>query len=332
MKRVLAILLVMAMGLLTACQSAPASQTTPSPSSAAVTPSAQPSDSTAEVNWLEPSDGLRVMTVGTGNPNFDVNHGGGSTLVQYHDSYFLVDCGAMAAYTLAQNGLPITKIENLFFTHQHNDHNADFWTIFVGGWGSPTGRRSLTMAGPGVQELYDMTVDFYRTDLEYRSSGVGFAPDGILSNVEIMDFTEDSYTFEVDGVTISAIPVPHTIDTYAYRFEADGQSVVISGDMTYLEEFGDFAKDADIVVMDGMLTSDFSDLPEEAREGMKMSLQKSHITSEEIGELMAVAQPGKLVLTHLGGSVDIDAVAQQYADQGFDGETILAYDGMMVEP
>ena len=121
-------------------ETAPAPQeTTP-----VVTPEA------AAVNLLEPSEGFRVMTVGTGNPNFDVEHGGNSTLVQYQDAYFLVDCGAMAAYTLTRNGMPITKIENMLFTHQHNDHNADFWTLFVGGWGSPTGRRELNLIGPGV--------------------------------------------------------------------------------------------------------------------------------------------------------------------------------------
>lgn len=331
MKKTLIALMSVGLLSLTACQPATAAPADATPAaSAAESQENQSGVTPAGVDWSAPAEGFRVMTVGTGNPNFDVEHGGGSTLVQYKDAYFLVDCGALAAYTLTQNGIPITSINNMLFTHQHNDHNADFWTIFVGGWGSPVGRRELDLIGPGVQELYDTTTQFYRTDLEYRSSGVGFSPDGILSNVNISNLTEDSFSTQLDGVTITAIPVPHTIDAYAYRFEADGQSVVITGDTRYSEELTDFAKDADVLVIDAMLTSDFSDLPEEAREGMKKSLQQSHITSEQIGQTAADAQPGKLVLTHQGGHVDVDAVSKQYAEQGFQGETILAYDGMPI--
>lgn len=328
---VLGLCLTLAAGVLTGCQKEqkPSAQT--SVSQAEV--SSEPEQKQTQENIFETQpDGFRIVTIGTGNPKFDTNAGGNSTLVQYKDKYFLVDCGAMSAYTLANAGLPITSIDNILFTHQHNDHNADFWTYFVGGWGDPKGRRQLDLIGPGVQNLYDMTVDFYRTDLEYRSNGVGFSSDGVLTNVEIRDLIKEKDEFELDGVKIKAMTVPHTIEAYAYRFEADGQSIVISGDMMYKKEFAEFAKGADIVVMDGMLTSDFSDLPEEAREGMKASLKKSHITSEEIGELMAQAQPGKLVLSHLGGAVDIDAVSKAYKEQGYKGETILAHDGMSVEP
>ncbi|MGG0790957.1 hypothetical protein ABE132_20120 [Peribacillus simplex] len=70
--------------------------------------------------------------------------------------------------------------------------------------------------------------------------------------MNIKDFTEDKYSFELDGVKITSIPVPHTIPTYAYRFDANGQSVVVSGDLTYTKNFVTFAKDADILVIDGM--------------------------------------------------------------------------------
>lgn len=81
---------------------------------------------------------------------------------------------------------------------------------------------------------------------------MGWPKDGMLTNVNIKDFTEDKYSFELDGVKITSIPVPHTIPTYAYRFDANGQSVVVSGDLTYTKNFVTFAKDADILVIDGM--------------------------------------------------------------------------------
>ncbi|HCX65846.1 MAG TPA: hypothetical protein DHN33_11635 [Eubacteriaceae bacterium] len=279
-------------------------------------------------------EGFRVMTVGTGNPQLDVKAGGGSTLVQYQDTYFLVDCGFNSMATLINNGVKISEIEQMLFTHQHNDHNADFWTFFIGGWGDPNGRRYLNLIGPGTQDLYDMTTEFYKTDIEYRQN-VGFPPEGTLENVDVTDLTESDFETEIDGVKITAIPVPHTIDTYAYRFEADGKSVVISGDLTYTEDFAPFAEDADLLVMDGMMTSDYSDVPEDFRDQLIGSLSKSHILNEEIGQIAKESNAEHLVLTHLGGEVTdalVDANTEVYREQGFEGDVTFGYDGMVIEP
>lgn len=293
--------------------------------------SAAPVSENNEIFNVTP-EGFRVVTVGTGNPKLSTSQGGASTLVQYKDKYFLVDCGFNSIATLMDLGLPCENITNMLFTHQHNDHNADFWTFFVGGWGSPTGRRSLNLVGPGVQKLYDLTTEFYTTDLEYRSSLPNYGKGGIYEDVNITDFTEDNYSIEIDGVKITSIPVPHTIETYAYRFEAGGESVVISGDLTYIDTFAEFAKDADILVMDGMLTSDFSDLPEEAREGMKKSLSKSHISSDEIGQIAAASNCKKLVMTHLSEGTPDKTINETYKSLGYEGSIIFATDGMVIEP
>jgi ribonuclease BN (tRNA processing enzyme) len=231
-------------------------------------------------------EGFRVVIVGSGNPKTEIGRGAPSTLVQFKDKFFLVDSGANTTSTLLKIGLPAERITNMLFTHQHVDHNGDFWNFFIDGWQGPTGRRSLNLIGPQVQELYDTTVNFFKTDLEYRAS-LGWPKDGLLTNVNIRDFTEDKYSFELDGVKITSIPVPHTIPTYAYRFDAKGKSVVVSGDLTYTDKFAPFAKKADILVIDGMLTSDFSFVPEKGRENLKNSLKKSHASTEELAKMAA---------------------------------------------
>jgi ribonuclease BN (tRNA processing enzyme) len=220
----------------------------------------------------------------------------------------------------------------MLFTHQHVDHNGDFWNFFIDGWQGPTGRRSLNLIGPQVQELYDTTVNFFRTDLEYRA-GLGWPKDGILTNVNIKDFTENHYSFDLDGVKISSIPVPHTVPTYAYRFDANGKSVVVSGDLTYSENFASFAKNAEILVFDGMLTSDFSFVPEQARENLKNGLKQSHATIEDLAKMAADSKVKKVVLTHIGlGNVDIESISKVFSAKGFKGEIIAAEDGLTINP
>lgn len=276
--------------------------------------------------------GFRVVTVGSGNPKTEVGRGAPSTLVQYKDKYFLVDSGENTTSTLLKIGLPAEKITNMLFTHQHVDHNGGFWNFFIDGWQGPTGRRSLNLIGPQVQELYDTTVNFFKSDLEYRSS-LGWPKDGILTNVNINDFTGEKYKFELDGVKITSIPVPHTVPTYAYRFDAKGQSVVVSGDLIYSDKFAKFAKNADILVIDGMLSSDFSFVPEQARENLKNGLKLSHATLEDLAKMAADSKAKKVVLTHIGlGNVDIPSISIVFSAAEFKGEIIAAEDGLVINP
>lgn len=175
-------------------------------------------------------------------------------------------------------------------------------------------------------------MNFFRTDLEYRTS-LGWPKDGIFTNVTIKDFTENQYRFDLDGVEISSIPVPHTVPTYAYRFDAKGKSVVISGDLTYSKKFASFAKNADILVFDGMLTSDFSFVPEQARENLKNGLKQSHATIEDLAKMAADSKVKKVVLTHIGlGNVDIESISKVFSAKGFKGEIIAAEDGLVINP
>ena len=292
----------------------------------------------AELNTEKPSifetipDGFRVVIVGSGSPKTEVGRNAPSTLVQFKDKYFLVDCGASATSTLTKIGLPVNNITNMLFTHQHVDHNGDFWTFFIDGWQGLNGRRSLNLTGPRVQELYDTTVDFFKDDLSYRAR-LGTAKDGALTNVNITDFTEDQHSLELDGVQITAIPVPHTAPTYAYRFDADGQSVVVSGDLDYTADFAPFAKGVDILVIDGMMTTDFSAISEQGAENLSEGLLGSHATPESLAKMAADSGAKKVVLTHLGlGKVDMSTVNKAFSAVNFQGEIIVAEDGLSITP
>lgn len=277
-------------------------------------------------------DGFRVVTIGSGNPLTEIGRNAPSTLVQYKDKYFLVDCGASTTSTLLELGLPAKKITNMLFTHQHVDHNGDFWTFFIDGWQGADGRRELNLAGPQVQELYDVTVKFFKEDLEYRTK-LGTDKDGALTNVNITDFSEDRHFFELDEVKVSAIPVPHSAPTYAFKFEAGGQSVVVSGDLTYTAALAPFAKNADILVLDGMMTTDFSGLPADKAENLKNGLKNSHAITEDLARMAADADAKKVVLTHLGlGKTDMQKIIKEFKKAGFEGDLVIAEDGLVVNP
>ena len=142
----------------------------------------------------------------------------------------------------------------------------------------------------------------------------------------------NSESFELDGVRITTLLVPHTIETYAYRFDAGGQAVVISGDLTYTPRFAPFAKGADIIVFDGQMSVDFNDLPPLAAMMARHNLLKSHISNPEIAKLAAETSPGKFILSHLCGNMDLPGNKKLYREAGYKGEVIEAYDGLRITP
>lgn len=286
----------------------------------------------AESETIVP-EGFRVIIIGSGNPQLSAQRANASVLVQYKDKQFLVDCGSGSVASMLKLRVEQGKITNILFTHHHADHNADFWGFAIGGWGYPGGRRLLNLIGPvGTKKLQKITPGFYRDDLEYRIRTVGFPEEGIRRNIHIKDLTKDTESFELDGVKITAIVVPNTIKTYAYRFDAGGQSVVVSGDLTYTPRFAPFAKDADIIVFDGQMSINFSDVPPEQAEAMQRNLLKSNSSNPEIAKIAAEASPKKFILTHLSGTMDLPANIKLYCDTGFKGELLQAYDGLIIEP
>lgn len=276
--------------------------------------------------------GFRVTIVGSGNPQLTPLRANPCTIVQYRDKIFVVDIGSGAVSNMMKFGFEVGKITNLLFTHHHTDHNADFWGFAIGGWGYPGGRRVFNIVGPtGTQELYDLMIHYNKKDLAYRTTIVGFPPEGILKNVNIREITGETDSFEMDGVKISPLKVPHTIITYAYKFEAGGKTVVISGDTKYKEAFALFTKDADLLVQDGQLSNDLRDLPPKAQKAITANLAKSHIKNEEIARVLGDAQPKTVILSHLSGKMDLESNKELYKKAGYTGEVLQAYDGLVVE-
>ena len=271
-------------------------------------------------------DGFRVTTIGAGSPSTYTEKSWPATLVQYQDKYFLVDCGGGCTNGIAQADIKPSDIENILFSHHHADHNSDFLTILIAGWASDTPRSKLNLVGTeGTQEVYDFAIDFYDEDIQYRIDTGFTTPQGIIENVEVKE-VEGGEEFELDGVKISTVEVPHSIKAVAYKFEADGKSVVITGDTEFSEDLIEFSKGADLVVMDGMLTEVKENDPfYNIFQKLKPNLSSAHMSLDEIGKTAAEGNYKKMVLTHLfNGEMDEERTIEVLREQGYEGEVIIA--------
>lgn len=280
---------------------------------------------------------MRVTLLGTGSPIPTLERAGTSLVVEIADETILVDCGPGTTHRLIEHEIHPAEIETLVFTHHHVDHDADFFQFVVASWS--LGREALTIYGPeGTDRLLDALHDLYEEDLEYRSE-LGYPFEGI-SGIETRRVTPDA-TVEGDGWRMTALPVEHSIETYAYRFEETetGSTFVFSADTRKSPELAAFASDADLLVQDacigppddeptaeGLLWERLTEpLPEWRRE----ALLETHCDASQAGEIAADANANTLVLTHLLPYRDTEAMRRD-AERTFDGEVIVGEDGLTV--
>jgi len=69
---------------------------------------------------------IRLYFVGAGTPTPTPTRFGTSYVLQIDEDLLMFDCGPAATHKLVKLGLWPNRINHLFFTHHHFDHNADY--------------------------------------------------------------------------------------------------------------------------------------------------------------------------------------------------------------
>lgn len=203
---------------------------------------------------LAGKDELSALLVGTGSPLPDKTRGGPSTLIAVGDKYYLVDTGLDTARDLILWRIPLQNIAGVFLTHFHSDHIGDLGEVRLQTW--VAGRKvPMPVYGPrGVERVVNGFNEVYALDDGYRTKHHGAAmlpPDAVaMVPKPIMP----GVVFEKDGLKVTAILVHHhpADPAYGYRFDFKGRSIVISGDTSPDEGLGRAAKNADVLIHEGL--------------------------------------------------------------------------------
>ncbi|MCL2852101.1 MAG: MBL fold metallo-hydrolase [Defluviitaleaceae bacterium] len=272
-------------------------------------------------------EGFKVTTLGSGSPGQDLRKSSPCTMVQYKDKYFVCDLGNGAMNQMLKAGINPPDVVNVFLTHLHADHSSDYPYFLI--IGHHDGRKRVNLAGPPkVKHFHDTIVNELYGDYVKYFENLGFNMDGLTTNINIRPI-EDRDSFELDGVTISTIRVPHTIHSLSYKFEAGGQRVVVSGDLMHSESFVEFAMDTDILVMDANQTPAWH--LASMHPDFEKRLEKSHIRIAELAEVARKTNAKKLVLTHLTRGTYIGELVSQVC-KIYDGEIVVAFDLLEIFP
>lgn len=286
---------------------------------------------TSAHNHETEADTLSAMVVGSGSPKYNSERAGPAVLIRYADTTLLVDMGNGTQAHLAELGISIKSLDGLLFTHHHLDHNEEFIPIFIR---SLLGGNQFHLAGPEpMTAMSKSTLALYKTDIEYRMRRSGRTLSDVVNNYQLSEIS-DKAAFTIGDIKITTTKVNHTIDTIAYRFEAGGQSVVISGDLSYSKSLSILAKDADVLIIDSGGTIKRNAKPrrqlDSDNEHSGKKRERAHVTLDETAKMASDANVSRVVLTHFTNGENDEAATVDKLRDGYSGEIIFATDRMVV--
>ena len=255
---------------------------------------------------LDPNEGLSVILLGTGTPIPTLDRACASTMVVAGDRTIMVDSGRFSSIRMAQAGIMNPSL--LLYTHFHSDHITDFGEVMVNRFAMAGADKPLPVIGPvGVKEMVGNLMDAYAPDKQYRVDHHGSAVNEQGYEVDVTE-AQPGVVYDEAGLKITMFEVDHfpVVPAMAYRFDYQGQSVVVSGDTKKVSQMVEMSKGCDILVHEAINPNLLEMGRRASRANANERMQKIsadildyHTMTDEVAEIARDAGVKKLVLTHM---------------------------------
>ncbi len=247
------------------------------------------------------SGASRLILLGTGGgPTPKPNRSAPAQVIVVNGTSYVVDCGNGVARQMVLARLKLASIRNVFLTHQHSDHNADYGNLLLLAWGTDLAHRVDTWGPPPLVEMTRLFLALNDFDIRTR-----IADEGRPRLQELIvphEISEGGVVMQDDNVKVTAALVEHppVVPAFAYRFDCPDRSIVISGDTRPSANLVRLAKGADVLVHEVMHLPSVDALvaAENNAKTLREHLLAAHSTTEQVGRLATEAGVKTLVLSH----------------------------------
>jgi ribonuclease BN (tRNA processing enzyme) len=248
---------------------------------------------------------------------------------------YVVDCANGVARQLVLAGLALPALRNVFITHHHSDHNADYGNLLLLAWATGMQHRVDTYVPPPIERITRLFFEMSATDMDVRIVDEGRQP--LVPLVHAHDLTGPGPVMQDDNVKVTCARVKHPLveQAYAYRFDTPDRSIVISGDTARSDELVQLARGADVLVHEALYPAAVERLaarvPNAAN--LKAHLFASHTAVEDVGRVAEEAGVKTLVLSHFVPADDPLVTEQMWADAArlhFKGKVVVGRDLMEI--
>jgi len=231
----------------------------------------------------------------------------------------LFDCGGTVIQQFVNIDFDYLELDHILISHPHADHLGGFMPLIFA-----IKLKSMYSKHLGIKE---------RTKTLFLHGCPGFSKDYKLLRKMMSPEPDETYPIKVvehktqkvkyPGFILETRLVPHAEKYYknkclAFRLEADGRSLVYSGDSKYCKQLAELAKNVDVALIDSS--------------GLSKGLGEEgyHITPEGAGKVAQEAKVKKLILIHhyeVKSPQQITEEARKY----YAGEILMAEDLMEIK-
>lgn len=264
-------------------------------------------------------DALRVAICGTSAPLPSASRAKACVAVFAGGRYWVVDTGPESTENLVLWRIPMARIGGVLLTHFHSDHIGDLGELQLQTWAGGRKEPLAVYGGPGVDRLVDGFNLAYRQDQVYRTTHHGervmpSAAWGMVAHTVALDGPptpardRTARVYDDGALRITAIEVDHAPiePAYAYRFDYQGRSVVVSGDLKDHPPLARASAGADLLVSEAISPRMTRSLGRAARSAgrdntaaVMHDIEDYHITPEQAAVLANQAGVRLLVYYHL---------------------------------
>ena len=284
---------------------------------------------------LEPRDfpRLTLLTLGTGGAYENPARRGPATAVALGGRVLLVDAGRGVAESLRAAKLPVAQPDTLLLTHLLPENTVGLDDLLLTGWLEGRATPLRVIGPPGTRALVEHLAAAHADAVAALGSALALPPAGASATaLEI----EDGWGETLGALSVRAAALPGgPLDARAYRFEAEGRSVVVSGTGWGPEALAGFARGASVLVHEAAFIPGPEVAHELGIEAQAERLQREgalHTALADVGALAARAGVGTLVLVRLRPPPVYDLQITSLVDDSFDGRIVIASDSQEITP
>ena len=278
----------------------------------------------------------RLILLGTGGGPRPRNENVSSCqVIVVNDALYVIDCGNGVARQLVSAGLSLPKLRQVFITHQHSDHNADYGNLLLLSWASGLRTRVDTWGPPPLEKMTRLFFEMNAYDIDIRIADEGRVP--LVPLVHPHEVSEPGAVMRDDHVRVTCTLVDHppVKPALAYRFDTADRSIVISGDTHRSQNLVQLARGADVLVHEALYVPAVDRLvarvPNAAT--LKKHIIDSHTAVEDCARVATAAGVKTLVLSHLVPADDPTVTEQTWLEAArphFSGRIVVGRDLMEV--
>lgn len=261
-----------------------------------------------------------------------------ATLLIVDGREYLIDCGIVTIDRLIRAGIDSDKINTIFFTHLHADHDLGLSDVMANDFFRQEG-------GPHWVDIYGPPETKKLVDYAFRYLSVGFEPfaaegwplpirqihGSFPDRFRTHEFRHDGAVFQDDEIRVSVAENSHyalmpsryrqRLKSYSLRIETPHGVVVFTGDTGPSEAVVRLAGGADVLVseatyrdpaaLDQFVSAQATRLrwTRDQAGSFRAHFQTQHLDSAEVGQIASKARAKAVVLYHYSPADTADKAA-----------------------